>query len=324
MSHKVAISQADFSDAEIELSLFHAAGLDDVVVGSADTEEELIDLADGANGMIVQYAEVTESVLDALPDLEIISRYGVGVDNIDLEAASERNIAVSNVPSYCEEEVATHTLALLLTLARKTACYDKAVKSGTWDWEIARPIESLTDTTVGLVAFGKITRTLVDLAAGFDFEFIAYDPYLEEEDVDDYPVDLVEFDTLLAESDVVSIHAPLTEETNHMFDADALERMKSSAFLINTARGPLIDEGALLDAVETGEIAGAGLDVMEEEPTHDSPLFEHDDVVVTPHVSWYSEASIDELRVKAADNVVRYLQGELPHGFVNQEDVVRS
>ncbi len=324
MAHRIAVSQADFPDADVEEAVFDEAGVDDVVVGSAETEDELIDLAEGADGLLVQYAEVTESVLDALADLQIVSRYGIGVDNVDVAAASERDVAVSNVPSYCEEEVASHALSLLFTLARKTAQYDKAVKSGTWDWKIGRPIESLTGKTVGFAAFGKIPRTFADLAEGFDLEYLTYDPYLDEADVADHPVELVDFETMLSESDVISIHAPLVDETHHMFDADAFEQMKSSAFLLNTARGPIVDESALYDALEAGEIAGAGLDVMEEEPTHDSPLFERDDVVVTPHVAWYSESSLGDLRRKAAENLTRYLGGESPHGFVNEDDVERA
>jgi D-3-phosphoglycerate dehydrogenase len=324
MAHKIAVSQADFPGTDIEEEVFAEAGVDDVVVGSAETEEELIDLADGADGLVVQYAEVTESVLDALPDLRIVSRYGIGVDNVDVGAASDRNVAVSNVPSYCEEEVATHALSLLCTLARKTAQYDKAVKSGTWDWKIGRPIESLTGKTVGFAAFGKIPRTFVELTEGLDFEYVTYDPYLDEEDVADDPVDLVDFETLLSESDIISIHAPLVDETHHMFDEEAFERMDSSAFLLNTARGPIVDEDALYDALRADEIAGAGLDVMEEEPTHDSPLFERDDVVVTPHVAWYSESSSGKLRRRAAENVTKYLQGDSPHGFVNSGDVERE
>lgn len=323
MSHKIAVSQADFPDADIEKQVFDEAGIDDVTVGSAETEDELIDLAEGADGLLVQYAEVTESVLDTLSDLKIVSRYGIGVDNIDVPTAAERDVAVSNVPSYCEEEVASHALSLLFTLARRTAQYDKAIKSGTWDWKIGRPIEPLTDKTVGFAAFGKIPRTFAELAEGFDFEYVTYDPYLDESDVADHPVSLVNFETLLAESDVISIHAPLVDETHHMFDADAFEQMDSSAFLINTARGPIVDEDALYEALESGKIAGAGLDVMEEEPTHESPLFDRDDVALTPHVAWYSEASLDELRRKAAENVTRYLDGESPHGFINSGEVDR-
>ena len=172
--------------------------------------------------------------------------------------------------------------------------------------------------TVGFAAFGKIPRTFTDLAAGFDFDYLVYDPYLNKEDVAAHPVEKVDFDTLLAESDVISVHAPLVKETWNMFDTGAFGCMKDSAIIINTARGPIIDEDALNDALRTDEIAGAGLDVMTDEPVHDSPLFDLDSVVLTPHVAWYSEGSLDELRRKAAENVVHVLQGEEPHGVINE------
>ncbi|MUW13982.1 C-terminal binding protein [Halorubrum sp. CBA1125] len=322
MAYKVAISQADFPDADTEREVFELADSDiTVTIGSASSESELVDLASGADGLLVQYAQVTEAVLEQLPELSVVSRYGIGVDNVDVEAASAHDVAVTHVPSYCEEEVATHAIALLMTLARKTARYDREVKAGTWDWKIGRPIEPLKGKTVGFVAFGKIPRTFAELLDGFDLEYLTYDPYLSEDDVADHPVEIVSFETLLAESDVVSIHTPLVEETRHLFDADAFRQMKDSAFLINTARGPIVDEDALNEALLGDEIAGAGLDVMAEEPTHESPLFEREETVVTPHVAWYSESSLTELRRKTAENVVRYLEGDEPHGFVNESSV---
>lgn len=317
MSPRIAISQADYPDTDVERRVFESIDAE-VVVGHAETDDELIELGEGADALLVEYAQVTERVLDALDDLRVISRYGIGVDNVDVEAATERGVTVTNVPSYCEEEVATHAFSLLLTVARKTAQYTAAVKSGTWDWKIGQPIEPLVGKTVGFAAFGKIPRTFTELAAGFDFDYLVYDPYLDEADVADHHVEKVDFETLLKESDVVSIHAPLVDETRHMFDADAFARMKDSAIVVNTARGPIVDEDALNDALRDGEIAGAGLDVMADEPVHESPLFELDSVVLTPHVAWYSESSLEELRRKAAENVVRVLQDEEPHGLVNE------
>ena len=316
MTRKVAISQADYPDAEIERRVFEDAGFE-VVVGHATTEEELVALAAGADALVVEYAQVTESVLNELDTLAVVSRYGIGVDNVDVDAASERGVAVTNVPSYCEAEVATHALSLLLSVARKTAAYNHTVKSGEWDWKTGRPIEPLVGKTLGFVAFGKIPRTLIRLASGFDFEYLVYDPYLDREDVAD-DVTMVDFETVLAESDIISIHAPLVEETRHMFDANAFRQMRDSAVLINTARGPLVDERALYAALRDGELAGAGLDVMADEPVRESPLFDLDSVVVTPHVAWYSERSLDELRRTAAENVVRVFRGEEPYGIVNR------
>lgn len=317
MSLKIAISQADYPNADVEKQVFESLNAD-VIVGHAETEEELIELGTGANALLVEYANVTERVLDALDGLQVVSRYGIGVDNVDVEAATKRGVTVTNVPSYCEEEVATHTLSLLLSVARNTAHYTAAIKSGTWDWKIGQPIDALVGKTVGFAAFGKIPRRFAELTNGFEFDHLVYDPYLEEEDIDDLDVEKVDFETLLTESDIISIHAPLVDETHHMFDEDAFRRMKDSAIIINTARGPIIDEDALNKALRSDELAGAGLDVMADEPVYDSPLFDLDSVVLTPHVAWYSEASLDELRRKAAENAARVLRGDQPHGLINE------
>lgn len=195
--------------------------------------------------------------------------------------------------------------------------YTAAIESGVWDWKVGQPIEPLVGNTLGFVAFGKIQRTFARLASGFDFDYLVYDPYLEGY-IEDDTIRTVGFETVLSESDIISIHAPLVEATHHMFDADAFRKMSDSAVLINTACGLLVDEDALYEALQNEEIAGAGFDVMADEPVHESPLFELDSVVVTPHVAWYSERSLDELRRKAAENVVRELSGEEPHGVVNR------
>jgi D-3-phosphoglycerate dehydrogenase len=322
MPHKIAVSQADMPDAIIEAGVFERAPLDvDLVTGAAENEAELIELARGADGLAVQYAEVTAAVLEELPNLSVVSRYGIGVDNIDIDAASEHGVAVTHVPSYCEEEVASHALGLLLSVARNTAQYDRQVRSGTWDWKQGQSIEALTGQTVGFVAFGKIPQTFAKLAEGFEFEYLTYDPYIQAEDLAGFPVTKVEWETLLETSDIVSIHTPLVEETRHMFDTEAFEMMKSSAILINTARGPIVDESALNTALQDNAIGGAGLDVMETEPTHDSPLFEREETVITPHVAWYSESSLAKLRRKTAENITRYLQDESPHGFANEASI---
>lgn len=323
MPRTIAISQADYPDADIEEGVFDRIDAE-TVVGNASSEEDLLELAAGADALLVEYARVTESVLDELDDLTVVSRYGIGVDNVDIDAATDRGVTVTNVPSYCEEEVATHAFSLLLTVVRKTAMYSGAVESGVWDWKRGQPIEPLVGRTLGFAAFGKIPRTLARLVSGFDFEYLVYDPYLDEEEIDNDSVRMVDFETLLSESDVISIHAPLFEETHHMFDADAFQQMPDSAILINTARGPLVDETALHEALQNGEIAGAGLDVMADEPVHESPLFDLDSVVVTPHVAWYSERSLDEVRRKAAENVVRVFSEKEPHGVVNRSTLTDS
>jgi len=322
MTRTVAISQVDMPDASIEQQVFDEANEDyHVRVGQAASEHELIELARDADGLIVQYAEVSENVLRNLPELKIVSRYGIGVDSIDIRSASKHQVAVTHVPSYCEEEVATHTLSLLLGVNRHIAGFDAQVKDGVWDWKHGRPIPSLNGLNVGFVAFGKIPRTFMQLAAGFEFQYQTFDPYLSPEDVADLPIKLVSWEKLLGSSDIISIHAPLTDQTRGMLDQKAFEQMQPHAVVINTARGAIINEEALYWALSNGEIAGAGIDVMVEEPPVDSPLLEHDAIVITPHVAWYSEASVDSLRRKTAENLVRYFAGDRPHGFVNQGEI---
>ncbi|MGB9966357.1 C-terminal binding protein [Halobacterium hubeiense] len=318
MSYKIAISQTNYPDSTVERAVIEELDAE-IVTGHATSAAELVDLAAGADALLVQSAEVTAGVLDELDELQVISRYGIGVDNVDVAAATERGVLVTNVPSYCEEEVATHALSLLLTVARKTALFNEAVKSETWDWKLGRPIEPLVGKTVGFAAFGKIPQRLTELAAGFDFDYLVYDPYLDESDIVGTDVEKVDFDTLLAESDVISVHAPLVDDTRHMFDADAFQAMRDDAILINTARGPIVDEDALAEALRNDKIAGAGLDVMADEPVTESPLFDLDSVAVTPHVAWYSERSLDELRRKAAENVARVFKDEDPYGVVNEQ-----
>lgn len=228
MGHRIASSQADYPDAEVEKDVLDSMDTE-VVVGNAPSEKEVVELAAGADALLVKYAHVTESVLDEFAELTDVSRYGIGV-------ATDRGVMVTNVSSYCEKEVATHALSLLLTVVRKTAMYTAAIKSGIWDWKIGQPIEPLVGNTLGFVAFGKIPRTLARLASRFDFEYLVYDPYLDEEEIGDDSIRMVGFETLLSESDIISVHTPLVEETHHMFDADVFWRMPAT-ILINTARG---------------------------------------------------------------------------------------
>jgi D-3-phosphoglycerate dehydrogenase len=239
------------------------------------------------------------------------------VDNIDLEAATEHGVTVLNVPSYCEEEVSTHALALLLSVARNVVHYDRHVRGGGWDWKVGAPIHRLAGKTLGLVAFGSIPQIMRRKVSGLDLEVITYDEYLSGEVFEKHDVESVSFDELLERSHYVSVHAPLTAETENLFDRDAFEAMRSSAILVNTARGPIVDEHALVEAIEKGEIAGAGLDVLPEEPPSDSPLFDLEDVVCTPHAAWYSEESQTKLRRNTARNVAEYLRGKEPINRVN-------
>jgi len=287
----------------------------------ARTEEEVIEAApEDVDGLLVQYAEIGEKVFEALPDLKVVARYGIGVDTVDLEAATEHGVKVVNVAEYCQDEVSDQAFALLLACARKTVLLNNDVKAGNWDFNVGKPIYRLTGSILGIIGFGKIPRKLSEKAAAFGFELLAYDPFVDEEVAKKYEVELVELDELMKESDFVSVHAPLNENTKHMVSTKEFELMKESAFIINTARGAVIDEAALIEALENEELAGAGLDVTEQEPIEkDNPLLEMDNVIINPHVGWYSEDAQVELQTRAAKGVADVLVGNKPKYLVNQD-----
>ncbi|MCK8816723.1 C-terminal binding protein [Natroniella sulfidigena] len=287
------------------------------------TEEDVIEAAQGVDGLLVQYAPISKKVFAALPDLKVVARYGVGVDVVDLEAATEHGVAVVNVPDYCEDEVSDQAFALLMACARKTVLLNNDVKSGNWDFNVGKPIHRLRGSTLGIVGFGKIPRKLAEKAKVFGFEMLVYDPFVEQEVEEEYGVQLVELDELMKRSDYVSVHVPLNEHTKHLIGAEEFELMKESAFIINTARGAVLDEAALVTALDNGQLAGAGLDVTEEEPiAKDSPLLEMDNVIINPHVGWYSEEAQVELQTKAAQGVADVLTGKGAKYLVNQEVVI--
>jgi len=315
MTDTVVVTDYDFPDLSIESAALDGADVD--LRGEyARTPEEVIEVAEGADALLVQYADITDEVFEALPDLQAVGRYGIGVDSIDLDAASAHGVPVVNVPDYCIEEVPTHTLTLLLACVRKIPSYDRAIKGGEWNWTAGKPIRRVTGATLGLVGFGKLPRRLIELVDGFDLDVLVYDPYVDAADIEAVGAEKVDFETLLERSRYVSVHAPLTDETRHLIDGDALDRMREDAILINTARGPLIEYEALAEAVEAGDIAGAGLDVLPEEPPDSAPL-DHDAIVYTPHVAWYSEESAETMRRTVTEDVLGILQGEAPMNLVN-------
>ena len=317
MTATIVVTDYDFGDLSIESTVLNDANADVELRGEyARTPGEVIDVAEGADALLVQYADVTDEVFEALPDLQAVGRYGIGVDSIDVDAAADHGVPVVNVPDYCIEEVPTHTLALLLACVRKVPSYDRAIKHGEWDWAAGKPIRRLTGTTLGLVGFGKLPRRLIELVDGFDLEILVYDPYIDAAEIEAAGAEQVDLDTLLERSRYVSVHAPLTDETRNLIDAAALDRMREDAILINTARGPLVDADALFEAVEAGDIAGAGLDVLPEEPPSDPPL-DHDAIVYTPHVAFYSEASEETMRRTVTEDILGILRGGAPRNPVN-------
>ena len=273
--------------------------------------DDILEVARDADAILVTYAKITREIITQLTKCKAIGRFGLGVDNIDLAAAKEKGIAVNYVPDYCIREVSDHTMALLLSLIRKVPLSNKLVQAGRWEMPAVVPIRRIEGTTLGLVGFGHIPRLVAPKAQAFGIKVIAYDPYAKPEVFKAANVESVDFDTLLQRSDYVSVHAPLMPATRGMMNAAAFAKMKKGAYVINTARGPLIDEPALIAALDAGQVGGAGLDVVVAEPlAKDSALLGRDNVIVSPHTAFYSIEALDELQEKCASDVARVLSGE--------------
>jgi D-3-phosphoglycerate dehydrogenase / 2-oxoglutarate reductase len=279
----VVICGLDHANIAEEQDVFAKAGLRfQVVVARSDAE--YLERCREADGLLIQYGDVTRRVLEGLPRVRVLVRYGVGVDGIDLAAATDHGVPVVNVPDYGTDEVANHAVALLLALARKIARLDRQTRGGGWDVFRIGPVTRLAGQTVGILGCGRIGSAVARKLSGFDVRLLGCDPYVET-----FPpgVQPVAFERLLAESDYLTIHCPLTDETRHAFDAESLGWMRPTSMLINTARGGIVDTAALTDALQQGFLAGAGLDVLEEEPIDPaSPLLRMEQVIVTPHAAW--------------------------------------
>ena len=273
--------------------------------------DDIVAVAKDADAVLVTYAKLTREVLMQLTRCKAIGRFGLGVDNIDLVTAKEKGIAVNYVPDYCIREVSAHAMTLLLALIRKIPLSNKLVQSGRWEMPAVVPIRRIEGTVLGLVGFGHIPRLLAPKAQAFGMKVIAYDPFAKPEAFKNTGVESVDFDALLQTSDYVSLHAPLLPETRGMMNATAFAKLKKGAYIVNTARGPLIDEQALVAALESGQVGGAGLDVVAVEPlAKDSPLLGRDNVIISPHTAFYSIEALDELQTKCASDLARVLSGK--------------
>ena len=280
-------------------------------VAKSPSPDDILAVAKDADAILVTYAKLTRELLMQLSKCKAIGRFGLGVDNIDLVAAGEKGIQVNYVPDYCIHEVSDHALALLLALARKVPQSNKLVQSGRWEVPPLTPMHRLSGRVLGLVGFGNIPRMLAPKAKALGLKVVAYDPFAKAELFKEAGVESVSFDELLAMSDFVSVHAPLMPETRGLMNAAAFAKMKKGAMIINTARGPLIDEGALLAALDSGQLGGAALDVITTEPMpKDSPLLGRDNLILTPHTAFYSVEALNELQTKCASDVARVLSGE--------------
>jgi D-3-phosphoglycerate dehydrogenase / 2-oxoglutarate reductase len=310
----------DFAWPSLETERAILAGIGaELVTAETGDEDELSELARDADAILTNWKPVTARVLESAPRCLTVARYGVGLDNIDVETATTLGIVVSNVRDYCIDEVSDHALALVLALSRRLVDFATQTRSGGWDNQAFGTMHRLRGQTLGLVGFGRIARRVAQKAEAFGMSVSAYAPRLREGGHDGVHA-ANSLDELLSDSDIISLHAPLNRSTHHMIGARQLERMRPGAMLVNTARGALIDEDALCQALENGTLGAAGLDVMDEEPpprTH--RLRSAPRVLLTPHAAFYSAESVHELQEKAASNVANVLSGILPATTVNPE-----
>ena len=320
---KVALPTSPYN----RVDLYEAAGLE-VVEGRVRSKEDFIDLLRDADGAQVGVMPLTSrEVLEACPKLKVVSRLGVGVDSIDLDAATELGVLACNVPGVNTTEVADHAVAMLLALTRRIPDAVNTIRAGGWRetpqkaGEYQRSVRRIAGHTVGIVGFGNIGRAFATRIRGFGpFEVVAYDPYVPQTAGDLYGVRMVSFEQLLESADYITIHCSATSETRHMFDSNALGKMKSTALLVNTARGPIIDGKALANALEAGQLEAAALDVTEIEPIEsDDPLLKLPNCIVTPHIAGFSPVFLEECPIRQAENIIRVLKGQAPHGLANPE-----
>jgi D-3-phosphoglycerate dehydrogenase len=291
-------------------------------VGQHRSEEAILEAARDADVVMIQSVRplITRQVIDQLERCRCIVRVGIGFDSVDVAAATRRGIMVCNVPEYCVEEVADHALALLLASVRHIARQDRTVRDGSWDRTGARPARRLRGSTLGLVAFGRTARALASKVSGMGFTLLAADPYVSSDVASTYGVQLVELHELLSRSDIVSVHAPLAEETFHLLGQREFAVIKPGAVLVNTSRGPVIDEEAMVDALRTGRLGAVGLDVLEQEPPKpDNPLLDLDCVTITPHVAAYAEESVRDMYHGACLIALDVINGRWPESVVNPE-----
>ncbi len=286
---------------------------------SSSTEDELIAQVRDADVILVSAKQITRRVVESMPRCKLIIRYGVGLDTLDIPAATDHGIVVAHFPDFCQPEVANHMMMLLLACAKKMPMLDKAVRDGSWRPGPLGPMGAIGGETLGLVALGNIARAVVPRAQAFGLNVIAYDPYLGEGVFRAYGVERIEtLPELLERSDYVSVHTPLNPDTRHLVGPAELERMKPTAYLINTSRGPVVDQDALVAALDAGQIAGAGLDVFEREPLEaESPFARMENVVLMPHSASYSDQSFEGMRRRVGETVVGLMEGRWPQFVAN-------
>lgn len=315
---KIVICDLDHKDIEPEMKVLDKAGYEYKWL-KCQTQEEVIEKCKGATVLLNQYVKMDEKIFSALPEVKCIVRYGVGVDNVAVDDATKYGVQICNVPDYGTREVADQALSHMMMLVRKLNISNKLIREGIWDYQYNIPVKRLSDTTVGVFGVGRIGTEFAKRVRALGCKVIAYDinHNNSERSFPDF-VEFVSFDEFLKKSDIISIHSPKDDTTYHAFSKKEFEKMKDTAYIINVSRGGIIDEDALLFALENKLIAGAGLDVVEKEPlTKDNPLLKFDNFTISPHAAWYSEESAVELKRKVAEEAVRFMNGEKVHYPVN-------
>ncbi len=321
---KVVYTDNIYKDNEIEYRRFAEAGYDFSVASSHDKETLKKECAD-ADAVMLSFIEMDEELINSLQKCKVIVRCGMGFNNVDIPAATKRGIMVANVQKYCLDEVSDHAVALMLTLLRKTAYLSRLLREGIWDPAKARPIPRLKDLTLCLYGLGGISSRFATKAKAFGMHIAAYDPFLPAEYFEQMGVErIAEEDELFRRADVLSVHLPLNKSTAKIINAEKLALMKPTALFLNLARGGLVDEEALIKALQEGKLGGAGLDVLADEfPSMDNPLFQMDNVIVSPHIAYYSEGSDVDLRNYAINQVIGALENGAPEFFLNKKELGR-
>lgn len=318
---KAVITDYQYENIDQEKKIFKDAGIE-LKEYQCKSPNELIGLIDDADAVITQYSDINAEVIEHLQHCKIIIKYGIGVNNIDVKAAAKKEIYVCNVPDYGVDEVSNHAITMILALSKKLPTITRALREGDWGYSSIVPLFRFSEAVIGLVGFGRIPQLVAKKLSGFGVKILAYDPYINQELAKEMGVIPVDFETLCKESDYISLHCPLTEETKHLFCLETFRKMKDTAVVVNTARGAIIKEEDLITALNEGLIAGAGLDVFENEPVlSDNPLLHMENVIATPHCAWYSLRAIDNVQRKAAEEVANVLLGNEPWNCVNRREL---
>ena len=321
---KALITDYVWPNIDVESKVLRAAGIEPVV--APDTSEDtLAELAADADIIMFCFAQVTGDVLRAAAKCMVASRYGIGVDNIDIPTATELGIVVTNVPDYCMDEVTDHALGMILALNRRFGQHDAEVKAGGWaSVALNQPMHRTRGATLGILGFGRIGRSIAEKAVGFGMDMVAYDPLIEPGQTID-GVEIISFEDVLKRSHFITVHTPLTPETEGMVGADELAMMMPGSIIVNCARGGIIEEEALAEALRSGHLAGAGLDVVEPAPPPDDhPLLGAPNIIITPHTAFFSQASTVELERRTAEEAIRVLNGDAPENLINPDVLGKS